>query len=416
MILSNRNGGSGDNYTNTVFDQEATDPIAYWNSSFYWFFSTGWRSYLSFNGEFSGGDWTLNVSDNVGFDTGTIESWSVEICGIPQLDNDGDGLPNDSDNCPDIANADQADMDSDGIGDVCDDDMDGDGVLNVDDNCPETANADQADADGDGFGDLCDIECDFFTSIDTPIDISATEGGTYTAIINIQDDLPIDDVNVKINIDHTWVSDLNISLQSPSGTIVDLSSGNGGSGVNFTDTIFDDDGATSITSGAAPFTDTYQPEGSLAAITGESSLGDWTLVVTDTFGPLDGGILNLFELELCVVGEFTPDADGDGVIDPVDNCVDIANADQSDIDGDGLGDVCDDDIDGDGIANAEDNCPENANPDQGDLNGNGIGDFCDVECEEATSEDTPVEISDGAGATYSATVRIMILYQYQMLM
>ena len=32
------------------------------------------------------------------------------------------------DNCPDVSNADQADSDGDGIGDVCDDDRDGDGI------------------------------------------------------------------------------------------------------------------------------------------------------------------------------------------------------------------------------------------------------------------------------------------------
>lgn len=35
-------------------------------------------------------------------------------------------------------------------------DHDGDGVIDRDDNCPDVANADQADADGDGIGDLCD--------------------------------------------------------------------------------------------------------------------------------------------------------------------------------------------------------------------------------------------------------------------
>jgi len=47
------------------------------------------------------------------------------------------------------------------------------------------------------------------------------------------------------------------------------------------------------------------------------------------------------------------DLDGDGVIDAADNCPDLANADQSDIDGDGKGDVCDPDMDGDGHANAK---------------------------------------------------------------
>ena len=72
----------------------------------------------------------------------------------PNADNDGDGVPNTSDNCPNTANADQADTDGNGIGDVCQD-TDLDGVLDINDNCPDTANADQADADGDGVGDVC---------------------------------------------------------------------------------------------------------------------------------------------------------------------------------------------------------------------------------------------------------------------
>ncbi len=75
-------------------------------------------------------------------------------------DRDGDGKANTDDNCPDMANADQADRDSDGIGDVCDDDRDGDGVLNTADNCPDKDNPDQADLDGDGIGDACDTDRD----------------------------------------------------------------------------------------------------------------------------------------------------------------------------------------------------------------------------------------------------------------
>ncbi len=84
----------------------------------------------------------------------------------PAPDGDGDGVPDASDNCPAIANTDQADTDGDGRGDACDNcpttanssqaDADGDGRGDACDNCSATANADQADGDGDGPGNVCD--------------------------------------------------------------------------------------------------------------------------------------------------------------------------------------------------------------------------------------------------------------------
>jgi hypothetical protein len=60
-----------------------------------------------------------------------------------------------------------------------------------------------------------------------------------------------------------------------------------------------------------------------------------------------------------------PDSDGDGSSDDVDNCPVTPNADQSDLDGDGRGDVCDGDIDGDGCSNLYDPKPADINdPDE----------------------------------------------------
>lgn len=71
-------------------------------------------------------------------------------------DDDGDGIPNDSDNCPNTVNPDQQDTDSDGIGDACASDTDNDGVADFEDNCPDTPNPDQNDSDGDAIGGACD--------------------------------------------------------------------------------------------------------------------------------------------------------------------------------------------------------------------------------------------------------------------
>jgi hypothetical protein len=60
-------------------------------------------------------------------------------------------------------------------------------------------------------------------------------------------------------------------------------------------------------------------------------------------------------------GGIEPDADGDGIADSDDNCIDVANVDQRDLDGDELGDACDEDDDGDGFPDAED--PDPFDPD-----------------------------------------------------
>ncbi|TKD02735.1 thrombospondin type 3 repeat-containing protein [Polyangium fumosum] len=74
------------------------------------------------------------------------------------------------------------------------------------------------------------------------------------------------------------------------------------------------------------------------------------------------------------------DADGDGVPDAYDDCPDVANLDQGDQDGDGVGDACDADPDGDGIpTEMGDNCPMTPNVGQEDRDEDGVGDACDAD-------------------------------------
>ena len=71
------------------------------------------------------------------------------------------------------------------------------------------------------------------------------------------------------------------------------------------------------------------------------------------------------------------DRDVDTVEDLADNCPDDPNTPQDDMDGDGVGDTCDDDRDGDGFANAADTCPDSYDPSQVDTDNDDLGDDCD---------------------------------------
>lgn len=81
------------------------------------------------------------------------------VSDLNDTDDDNDGVEDAGDNCPLVENADQADLDGDGIGDVCDDDRDGDGTANDEDIFPDDPN-EWADQDGDGLGDNADPDDD----------------------------------------------------------------------------------------------------------------------------------------------------------------------------------------------------------------------------------------------------------------
>ncbi len=103
-------------------------------------------------------------------------------------------------------------------------------------------------------------------------------------------------VSVRINITHTYDGDLLVQLVAPSGNAINLSNRRGGSGDNFNNTLFTSTAATLISSGAAPFTGTYRPDGAFTALTGLAN-GTWTLRVIDQAGQ-DVGTINSWTLTL----------------------------------------------------------------------------------------------------------------------
>ena len=281
----------------------------------------------------------------------TYNQYKVEVtgggggpdpCAAQGGDTDGDGICDDVDNCPLVSNANQADADGDGIGDVCDGggpdpcasqggDTDGDGICDDVDNCPLVSNANQADTDGDGIGDACD---------DPPT------GGEF-AVIGGQEKIVISNIPPTAKIEYLG--------RATGWNIVVQCDGNCG---------------------------TAQTINNLTP-------GDYKVKV-QTFSP--SYTYNQYDVVVTEGGGANPcatqggDTDGDGICNDVDNCPLVSNADQADADSDGIGDVCDapdpcasqgGDTDGDGICDDVDNCPLVSNADQTDTDGDGIGDVCD---------------------------------------
>ncbi len=108
--------------------------------------------------------------------------WDEDGKGDACTDTDGDTVMDDVDNCMEIFNANQADEDGDGIGDICED-SDSDGWMDIEDNCPTTANTSQYDNDEDGVGDVCD-NCPL---VDNTSQLDADEDGIGDACSNDDD-------------------------------------------------------------------------------------------------------------------------------------------------------------------------------------------------------------------------------------
>lgn len=95
---------------------------------------------------------------------------------------------------------------------------------------------------------------------------------------------------VCLNLTHTWDSDLNVFLVAPDGTSVNLFSGVGGDGDNFTNTCLNQSAITSINAGSPPYTGTFKPQETLGNVNnGQNGNGLWKLRIIDTYAFADTG-------------------------------------------------------------------------------------------------------------------------------
>jgi subtilisin-like proprotein convertase family protein len=109
----------------------------------------------------------------------------------------------------------------------------------------------------------------------------------------------IKQVIARVNVRHTWDADLMFQVRSSTGKTVTISTGVGGDGDNFTDTIFRDDGPMPIAAGTAPFRGEFVPRNPLSALIGEPLAGTWRLDLFD-LAAADVGTVDLRMLYLRV--------------------------------------------------------------------------------------------------------------------
>lgn len=121
----------------------------------------------------------------------------------------------------------------------------------------------------------------------------------------------VGDVDLGVLATHSWRGDINITLQSPSGTRVQLVDGDSSAGANISgnnfNVLLDDDGTqvvntdsptASHSATAPPFQHNFAPNASLGAFAGQSSAGTWTLEICDLFSGSDNGWFEHAELRL----------------------------------------------------------------------------------------------------------------------
>ena len=176
------------------------------------------------------------------------------------------------------------------------------------------------DLAGDG-GILNGWSLDITTTSPTPIPNSATFNNntvipiptgpaTITSTITV---LGVDpyllDVNMTTLLQHTFNDDLDVTLTSPAGTVIIITTDNGDGNNNvFDGTLWDDDAPTPLSEAvffnlvtATPLV----PEGAMGAFIGEDPNGVWTLTITDDLAG-DGGILNGWSLDIQTLQPLTP--------------------------------------------------------------------------------------------------------------
>ncbi len=158
------------------------------------------------------------------------------------------------------------------------------------------------DLDSDGVYNNADLPLPNFVvnggaasyTQNTPVNI--IDNTTVFSTLNVPAGGPsVFDLDVEVNILHTYNADMQITLIAPDNTTRILKFSDplfNDFSDNMLGTIFDDEATTPISAGTGPYTGRFQPDEPLDAFDGLNSPGTWTLAIEDIFAPDQGVLLN----------------------------------------------------------------------------------------------------------------------------
>lgn len=166
-----------------------------------------------------------------------------------------------------------------------------------------------------------DVSCSARSAEDVPVSITPDAVVTVTSKLTISESLPIDFISVDdIDILHSYVGDLRVTLTSPEGTTITLFDRPGYPASNFGCNqanllLSFSDGAeaganvlenTCNGNGAPAIEGQFKPVDALAGFNGENAQGTWTLTIYDNANG-DGGALRGWSLSICGSNTLAPD-------------------------------------------------------------------------------------------------------------
>ena len=137
--------------------------------------------------------------------------------------------------------------------------------------------------------------CNNYTLIPTDTVIPDDDTVYKTDALTVPTTANISDVNLAVNLTHTWISDMTVTVLSPLGTQVNVFSRSCTTNDNINAT-FDDQG--SAIACALTITGNVIPAQPLSALNGQNPNGTWTFGVIDT-GTGDTGNINSYTLTVC---------------------------------------------------------------------------------------------------------------------